>query len=116
MPELDLSGVERMLASNCAWTGSSAGRIELSLDERGSSQYTEERRIALERALAKHFDCELALHIAVGGAAETPAQRVLRKEDEQMQAARRAINEDPNVKVMQDLFGAEVDPDSVHPL
>ncbi|MEM7278796.1 MAG: DNA polymerase III subunit gamma/tau [Pseudomonadota bacterium] len=116
IPELSLSGVERMLASNCAWTSSSTGRIELSLDERGSSQYTEERRIALERALAKHFDCDLVLHIAVGGAAETPAQRVVRKEDEQMQAARQAINDDPNVKVMQDLFGAEVDPDSVHPL
>ncbi|MEM8984297.1 MAG: DNA polymerase III subunit gamma/tau [Pseudomonadota bacterium] len=113
VPELRLSGVDRMLASNCAWQGSDAATVTLSLDRRSASQYTEARRKNIELALAKHFAAPVKLVIETTAAGETPAQRDARDAADKRQAAERSLIDDPNVQSLLTLFDAEVVPDSV---
>lgn len=116
VPELSLSGVERMLASNCAWAGVVENTIRLTLDARSATQFTEERRRAIEKALADKFDGSLSLSIQIGSEGETPAQRVNREQDETIQRAQQSIDQDPNVKVMREIFNAEIESGSVQPI
>ncbi|MEO0580431.1 MAG: DNA polymerase III subunit gamma/tau C-terminal domain-containing protein, partial [Pseudomonadota bacterium] len=113
VPELELSGVDRMLASNCAWERCEGQRVILSLDERSTSQYTEARRKSIERALATHFDGAVSLTIERSAGAETPSQRDARLVGEELVAAEHAIQADPNVQALVNLFDAELVPDSV---
>ena len=113
VPELALSGVDRMLASNCALESVDGERITLSLDQRSAAQYTDERRSQIERALATHFGASIQLAINRTGGAETPAQRDVRLADEHRLAAEQAIRQDPNVKALMTLFDAEIDSDSI---
>jgi DNA polymerase-3 subunit gamma/tau len=46
----------------------------------------------------------------------TPAQQEARRVDAQYEAARASIEADPNVKALQDLFGAEINSDSIEPI
>ena len=46
-------------------------------------------------------------------AAETPIQEEAKRVDEKMEAARASLESDPNVKAMQDLFGAQLNPESI---
>ncbi len=113
VPELTLTGVDRMLASNCAWEGARGGAVKLSLDERSAAQFTEERRLNIEAALTTHFGGSVRLTIERANNAETPAQREERLSNERLSDAERSLRDDPNVKTLQSLFGAELDPGSV---
>jgi DNA polymerase-3 subunit gamma/tau len=65
-------------------------------------------------ALSRHFGEPLAVDIAMGVAsAETPVQEGVRREQEKMAAARIALEADPNVQALKDLFGAELKPESI---
>lgn len=114
--ELDVSGVERMLAGNCAWHGVQGHTVTLHLEERCAAQLTEPRRQTLEKALARHFKTELRLAIELQGGADTPTQRVVQQKQAVVDDAHRAIEADPNIRVMQELFGASVATDSIKPL
>ncbi len=114
--ELDITGVERMLAGNCAWDGVSGQTICLSLDERCAAQLTDARRQALEVALAKHFDTELRLTIEVKSGGETPTQRIVRQKKAVVDDAHQSIDSDPNIQIMQELFGASVAEGTVKPV
>ncbi|MEM1264348.1 MAG: DNA polymerase III subunit gamma/tau [Pseudomonadota bacterium] len=113
VPELSLSGVDRMLASNCAWQGSDGDKVMLSLDSRSASQYTEARRKNIEVALTKHFESAVRLEIESSVAGETPAQRDAQLAVDKHHAAERSLIDDPNVQSLLTLFDAEVVPDSV---
>ena len=47
---------------------------------------------------------------------ETPAQQQARVRQEQQRMAEHAIADDPNVNAMKQIFGAEVDEQSIKPL
>ena len=113
VPELPLSGVDRMLAGNCAWHGAVGTQVTLALDQRSQAQYTEARRANIERALTTHFGVEIALTIEHSSAAETPAQREERLAREHRSAAETALRTDPNVQAMVSMFDAEIDADSI---
>ena len=49
-------------------------------------------------------------------AAETPAQREAKRQSARQQAAEESMARDPNVKAMQEMFGASLDTDNVQPL
>ena len=46
-------------------------------------------------------------------APDTPIQEEARRADKEMEAARASLESDPNVKALQDMFGAQLNPDSI---
>ena len=116
-PKLGLSGLNRQLASNCAYLRREGDTVFFTLDSRSESYLTRTRQEALTSALSDYFGERLKVDIAIGEAEEeTPVQAEKRKELEQIDAARAGLEADPNVKALKDMFGAELVADSVEPL
>ena len=115
--QLELSGFNKQLASNCAYLRREADTVFLSLDGRSESYLTRPRQAALAAALSQHFGEDLKVDISVGVATdETPVQKEARKESEDLDAARAGLEADPNIKTLKDMFGAEIVADSVEPI
>jgi DNA polymerase III subunit gamma/tau len=115
--QLGLQGMASQLAAHCTLIGRQGGRVRLKLDADGEPF----RRPALEeklaQALSTHFGELVKLEFEVGqGIADTPARRRQAEAEDRQQAARQSIELDPNVRAMQDMFGAVVQPESVKPL
>ncbi len=111
--QLDITGAVRLLAANCALIGREGEAVELRLDARSETLLTESRRHALEQAMSSYFGEPLRVNVRVGGGEETPAQRERRLEAERLEAARQQLEADPNVRTLQDMFGAEIQADTV---
>ena len=112
--ELALPGAVRLLAGNCAYLRREADTVFLSIDPRSESLLTRPRKEALAAALSDRFGEKLTVDIAIGEAAkETPLQGDSRRANEKMEAARVSLESDPNVKTLQDMFGAELKTDSI---
>jgi DNA polymerase-3 subunit gamma/tau len=109
-----LTGSVRMLAINCAFVRRDGHTVYLTLDPRSESLLTRQRKEALTEALTGHFGSELVLDITVGeAAAETPAQAEDRLAGEKLAAARENLESDPNVQALKDMFGAELNTESI---
>jgi DNA polymerase-3 subunit gamma/tau len=115
---LSLQGPVSQLAAHCSLIKKEGTRIRLLLDESGEPF----RRPALEeklaQALSAHFGGAIRLEIETSKtqiALDTPARRQQLEAEDRLQAARVAIESDPNVKAMRDIFGATVLPDSIKP-
>jgi DNA polymerase-3 subunit gamma/tau len=111
---LGLAGSVRMLASNCALERRDGETVYFSLDPRSESLLTAARKQALAEALSRHFGEQLRVDISVSvNAGETPSQLQVREADEQISAARASLESDPNVQTLKNMFGAELNPDSI---
>lgn len=111
---LGLTGAERLLASNCAFLRREGHTYYLGLDARSDSLLTKQRKDALAAKLSEHFGERLNVDINVGvEAPETPLQQESRIADERLEAARQKLEADPNVKVLKDMFGAEIKAESI---
>jgi DNA polymerase-3 subunit gamma/tau len=118
IPLLGVSGANRLLASNCAYLRRDGNTVFLGLDQRSESLLTRPRQTALAEALTKYFGEPLNLDISVQQSkgekeAATPIQEENQREDERLQDARMSLESDPNVRVLRDMFGAEINADSV---
>jgi DNA polymerase-3 subunit gamma/tau len=112
--QLSLTGANKLLASNCAYIRRDGNVVCLGLDGRSESLLTNSRQTAISSALSTHFGEKLRVEITIGEAgSETPLQREARRSDEKMEAARTALEADPNVKALQDMFGAELKTESI---
>lgn len=117
--QLSLSGVNKQLASNCAYLCRKANTVFLSLDSRSESYLTKPRQLALAEALSSNFGEDLTVDITIARGptkAETPTQLEARQETEALEAARAGLEADPNVQALKEMFGAKLVPDSVEPL
>ena len=75
---------------------------------------TRQRMEAIAKALGEHFGESLKVEVTVSDTGpETPHQAESRLADESIEAARQSLENDPNVKAMKSLFGAELKPDSI---
>ncbi len=111
---LGLVGVNKLLASNCAFIRRDGNVVYLGLDGRSKSLLTQSRQRAIAAALSKFYAEKLRVEISIDEVAvETPLQEEARRSDEKMTAARMALEADPNVKALQDIFGAELKSDSI---
>jgi DNA polymerase-3 subunit gamma/tau len=109
-----LSGFVGEMANNSVLVSYENGELELVLDESCAHLYSKEREAALREALTPLYGPELRLTVRVGRPpAETPAQERMRLHDTRQQAAAQAIYSDPNVKALQERFGARVNPNSI---
>jgi DNA polymerase III subunit gamma/tau len=114
--QLKVSGFIRELASNTALESYENGALALVLDETCTGLLNKDREVQLRQALEEHFGSPVRLSIRVGKASgETLAKERSRMQDEKQQAAVQAIQNDPNVRAMQERFGARVNPSSIRP-
>ncbi|HET6725186.1 MAG TPA: DNA polymerase III subunit gamma/tau [Gammaproteobacteria bacterium] len=114
---LALRGMARELAVNCSLESREGDSIRLTLDAAHQQLLTEQSKDRLQQALARHYGRPVELRITTGAAAApTPAQRRRQREDKRQEAAREAIESDPNVRALQEAFGAEIKPASIKPI
>ena len=112
--QLELAGLARQLASNCAFLGRQGGLLRFALDPRHQAIRSRAQEEKLTQALSRHFGEALRVDIEVATPpAETPALAQARHTDERLGAARAALDADPAVLALKERFGATLHPDSV---
>jgi DNA polymerase-3 subunit gamma/tau len=116
LARLDLQGAARQLAGNCQLLGRDGNRFRFLLDARAQSLFTRQQQDRLAQALGRLVGEPVTIEIEVGGADDTPARRDEQARDERLERARAALENDPNVQVLRDRFGAVIQPDSIKPV
>jgi DNA polymerase-3 subunit gamma/tau len=113
---LELQGLARELARNCALLGREGGLVRLALDPRSASMRTRVLEDKLVQALGRYFGSPVRLQFELrDDAHETPARSAERIEAQRRQQAQLAFEADPIVGTFKERFGASVLPDSVRP-
>jgi DNA polymerase-3 subunit gamma/tau len=111
---MKLGGAVRLLASNCVYLRRDGNTIHLGLDPRSESLLTQKRKDDLAASLSEHFGETLRVDIELTtDAGETPVQEETRLADERIEAARQSLEADPNVQALKDMFGAELQAESI---
>lgn len=114
---LSLKGISRELAVNCEFEGREGDMLRLSLNATHQQLLTEQSRERLQQALARHYGQPIQLRITASDSADaTPAERRKLRENRLQEAAREAIEGDPNVQALEDAFGATIKPASIKPI
>jgi DNA polymerase-3 subunit gamma/tau len=113
---LGLDGFAKQLARNCEWLGRSGDSVRLGLDPRVKHLLQDDRRLAIEQALARALGGAVRLTIELApGRGQTPARLGELREAERQRAAEQAIDADPTVRALKEKFGATVRAGSVQP-
>ena len=116
LAELNLQGPARQLAAHCMLVGKEGSKLQLRLDVQGEMYRRPGPEEKLVQALSAYFGESIRLDIQTGAPlADTPARQHQAAAEDRLQAARTAIDNDPNVRALRDVFGATVQPDSVRP-
>jgi DNA polymerase-3 subunit gamma/tau len=119
VPALGLQGPASQLAAHCLLVGRTRDIVRLRLDPAGESFHRPQIVDRVAQALSQYFGQSVRLEIGVGEIADdeiTPARQRSLAADERLKAAEKAIDGDPAVRAMRDVFGATVQPGSVRPL
>ncbi len=114
---LDLKGMARELALNCAPREVADEAMVLTVDPAHAHLLNEARGEQIEQALTRHYGRPIRLKILKEGAltGDTPARRQAREREARKREAIQSIEADENVKALQDAFGATVNYDSIRP-
>ena len=113
---LDLRGPARQLADHCDLQSRQGGAWQLVLPADKQHLNTQQLRNRIETALREHLKQDLRVNIVSGTPSRpTPADIRLASENERMRAAREAIENDPNVRALQEQLGATLEADSIRP-
>ncbi|HEX2788923.1 MAG TPA: DNA polymerase III subunit gamma/tau [Steroidobacteraceae bacterium] len=113
---LELQGLPRELARNCALLGREGTLVRLALDPRGASMRTRALEDKLAQALSRYFGGTVRLQFELrDDAHETPARSAERIESQRRLQAQMAFEADPIVETFKQRFGASVLPESVRP-
>jgi len=116
---LELGGLARQLAANCAWLGREADTVRLRVAPSSEALRTPSTVERLAQALGRHLGGTVRLVFDVAELEpeiDTPARREAREAEASVVQARAALEQDPTVRALQERFGATVQPDSVKPL
>ena len=115
VPKLGLTGAERLLAGSCALLRRENNTVFFSLDPGSESYLTRQRKDSLAKRLSNHFGEPLVVDISIGAAekVESPLRAENREADEHFAAERAKLEADPNVQALKDMFGAELNPESI---
>ncbi|MDT8386234.1 MAG: DNA polymerase III subunit gamma/tau [Thiogranum sp.] len=115
---MQLKGVLRELAMNCALQEQDEQRWRLVLDTGHQQLLSKDRVQRLEKSLGEYLQraIELDIEIERGAGAETPAQQRQREAEARQADAVTAIESDPNVKAIQKTFDATVHSGSIRPV
>jgi DNA polymerase-3 subunit gamma/tau len=114
VPQLGLSGAERLLAGSCAYLRRENKTVFFSLDPGSESYLTRQRKESMAQSLSDHFGEPLAVDIGIGKVeVESPMQAENRQADEHFAAERAKLEADPNVQALKNMFGAELNAESI---
>ena len=114
---LDLKAMPLQLAENCQLEAIEDDIVRLILDQPHARLLSDSPLQRIEAALADFFGKSIKLKIQPGIVpSETPAQRKARQNHERQQAAVASIEDDENVQMMKEMFGATVATDAIQPL
>jgi DNA polymerase-3 subunit gamma/tau len=114
VPQLGLIGAERLLAGSCALLRRENNTVFFSLDPGSESYLTRQRKESLAKTLSDHFGEPLVVDISIGEAEiESPMQAQNRQADEHFAAERAKLEADPNVQALKNMFGAELNTESI---
>ncbi len=117
LEQLDLRGISRALAMHCSWGGFTGDRLVLRLERSHAHLRNRSVEQRMEQAFSRVLGRKLSLAIEVVGEAiaDTPAELADQSRARQQEEAEQSIARDPTVRALQDLFDAEVVPDSIQP-
>jgi DNA polymerase III subunit gamma/tau len=114
--QMNLHGMVKELAAHTTLTGKQGNKVQLVLDADGEHFRRPQLEEKLVQALSAYFGEPMRLELSVADRAlDTLARQQKAAADERVQQAKAAIESDPNVRAMRDMFGATVQPDSVRP-
>lgn len=118
MDAMNLQGMVRELAANCVLIEHGDTLIRLQLDKAHAHLHSKVLEDRLREALRKHLARDLGLEILIGdsGDAATPAGRRKKQDQDRLDAAIAALEEDAEVRALKDTFNARIVPGSVQPV
>jgi DNA polymerase-3 subunit gamma/tau len=110
-------GVLGTIASHCELRRREGTRLEFVLDSRHAAFFDDSHAQRIQEQLRTYFEQPLTAAISVGEPqAETPFARRARLRAQRLAAAKAAILADPNIRLLQDSFGAQLDESTIEPL
>lgn len=113
--EMALVGLVRELAGHCVLKEHTKDRVHLVLSPAKEHLLNTTQKERLQTALQERFGNEIRVQISVENPdVETPAERKSREARERQVAAEQAVAEDPALRVLQDMFDATIDKNSIH--
>jgi DNA polymerase-3 subunit gamma/tau len=114
---MGLQGPTRQLAAHCVWVGQAGDLVRLRIDCENTHFRRKQMEEKLVAALSQHLGRAVRLEIAESEPTIlTPAKHQAIAADDRQRAAEQAIEADPAVLAMREVFGATVKPGSVKPL
>ncbi len=115
---LDLGGVSRQLAANCAIKSIDDKRVCLTLQQNHQALKSEMSERRLQTALCEYFNNKsLLLEIEIGElGSDTPAQQQAQADEQKVVDAREQMAQDPLVKAAQQQLGATLLEETVKPV
>lgn len=114
--QMNLQGMVKELAAHSTFAAKQGNKVQLVLDADGEHFRRPQLEEKLAQALSAYFGEPVRLELSVADRAlDTLARQQKAAADDRVQQARAAIENDPNVRAMRDMFGATVQPDSVRP-
>ena len=117
VPELQLTGLARELASNTELISHTDGKVNLRISPQHAQLSMPRAEQALVSALSAHMGGPVQIQISSGDlTSESPALAEQRKADAALASATASIRQDPNVQAICDMFDATVDPHGVKPV
>ncbi|MFT3931584.1 MAG: DNA polymerase III subunit gamma/tau [Spongiibacteraceae bacterium] len=115
--EFGIGGIIGTIASHCCLLERKGEQLHFVLDEKHASFFDSAHTQRITDQLSRVFETPVRVHIVVGTPhVETPAAYRERIRLERLAQARVLIEGDANVKLLQDVFGAMLDVDSIKPL
>ncbi|MEE9342311.1 MAG: DNA polymerase III subunit gamma/tau C-terminal domain-containing protein, partial [Gammaproteobacteria bacterium] len=115
--KLQLKGVLKQLAMNCACQSREGGRWVLTLEQSNHQLFSVERQKRLNNLLCDALGSEVTLTINISGEqVESPAAAVMREKKSRQAEAIAEIEADPNIQAIKDVFDATVHQDSIRPV
>jgi len=113
---LRVEGAARQLAMHTQLMARTPDELRLSIDRANAHLLTDQLRSRLSAAINERLGGTVVVkYETLDAAADTAATRSGIAQGEAMERARRAIEADPNVRALSDLFGAELVPASIRP-
>ncbi len=113
---MQLKGMLRELAMNCAVQSRDDGKWALTLDSDHHQLLSKQRQKQLETRLGECLGKSVTLDIGIEGASTiTPAQQRQREAEQRQAGAVEAITSDPNVKALQKAFDATLHNETIRP-
>jgi DNA polymerase-3 subunit gamma/tau len=114
---LGLEGAARQLAMHTSLVSATPFELRLSVAQANAHLVTEQQKSRLVAAIRERRGEEIKVRIDVlDGARDTLADRSEQQQGEALRRARDAIEADPNVRDLADMFGAELVPGSIRPV